>query len=151
MRTDPTVNGGRPYYYQQDRNHNVTHLTNTAGAVIEKYKYDAFGAQRLRRRTALNAQRPSTKIVSCSPVESTRQRSGSTNIELAHTILTGRFMSEDPKGFDAGDYNLFRYCHNDPFDRLIRWGWRAACNPSQVITHFQARLSSYRSAVIFRY
>ena len=28
----------------------------------------------------------------------------------------GRFMSEDPKGFDAGDYNLFRYCKNDPLD-----------------------------------
>ena len=28
----------------------------------------------------------------------------------------GRFTSEDPKGFDAGDYNLFRYCHNDPED-----------------------------------
>lgn len=25
-------------------------------------------------------------------------------------------MSEDPKLFDAGDYNLFRYCHNDPID-----------------------------------
>jgi len=25
-------------------------------------------------------------------------------------------LSEDPKLFDAGDYNLFRYCHNDPED-----------------------------------
>jgi len=25
-------------------------------------------------------------------------------------------MSEDAKLFDAGDYNLFRYCHNDPID-----------------------------------
>jgi hypothetical protein len=25
-------------------------------------------------------------------------------------------MSEDPKLFDARDYNLFRYCHNDPID-----------------------------------
>jgi hypothetical protein len=25
-------------------------------------------------------------------------------------------MSEDPKLFDAGDYNLYRYCHNDPLD-----------------------------------
>jgi RHS repeat-associated protein len=32
-----------------------------------------------------------------------------------HAYL-GRFMSEDPKLFDAGDYNLFRYCHNDPID-----------------------------------
>src|SRR5205807_1983461 len=28
----------------------------------------------------------------------------------------GRFMSEDPKLFEAGDYNLYRYCHNDPLD-----------------------------------
>jgi hypothetical protein len=26
-------------------------------------------------------------------------------------------MSEDPKLFDAGDYNFFRYCHNDPVDK----------------------------------
>jgi hypothetical protein len=28
----------------------------------------------------------------------------------------GRFISEDPKVFDRDDYNLFRYCHNDPVD-----------------------------------
>jgi hypothetical protein len=35
-------------------------------------------------------------------------------------------MSEDPKGFDAGDYNLFRYCHNDPIDFTDPMGtqWR---------------------------
>jgi RHS repeat-associated protein len=44
MRTDTTVNGGQPFYYQQDRNQNVTHLTNASGAIVEKYKYDAFGA-----------------------------------------------------------------------------------------------------------
>src|SRR5262249_34125302 len=34
----------------------------------------------------------------------------------AYNPQLGRFMSEDPKGFNAGDYNLFRYCHNDPID-----------------------------------
>jgi hypothetical protein len=34
----------------------------------------------------------------------------------AYHPTLGRFMSEDPKLFDAGDYNLFRYCHNDPID-----------------------------------
>src|SRR5262249_44413404 len=34
----------------------------------------------------------------------------------AYNPTLGRFMSEDPKLFDAGDYNLFRYCHNDPID-----------------------------------
>jgi hypothetical protein len=35
-------------------------------------------------------------------------------------------MSEDPKLFDAGDYNLFRYCHNDPVDftdPMGLWEW----------------------------
>src|SRR5262245_13046252 len=27
---------------------------------------------------------------------------------------TGRFLTPDPIGFDAGDTNLYRYCHNDP-------------------------------------
>jgi hypothetical protein len=31
-------------------------------------------------------------------------------------------MSEDPKGFDAGDYNLFRYCNNDPLDKTDPMG-----------------------------
>ena len=34
----------------------------------------------------------------------------------AYSPTLGRFMSEDPRLFDAGDYNLFRYCHNDPVD-----------------------------------
>ncbi|MBN1937354.1 MAG: RHS repeat-associated core domain-containing protein, partial [Anaerolineae bacterium] len=26
----------------------------------------------------------------------------------------GRFLSPDPLGFDAGDYNLYRYAFNNP-------------------------------------
>ena len=29
----------------------------------------------------------------------------------------GRFMQPDPKEFEAGDYNLYRYCHNDPVNK----------------------------------
>ncbi len=29
----------------------------------------------------------------------------------------GRFLQPDPKQFEAGDYNLYRYCHNDPVNR----------------------------------
>lgn len=34
----------------------------------------------------------------------------------------GRFMSEDPKLFANKDYNLFRYCANDPLDRTDPMG-----------------------------
>jgi hypothetical protein len=33
-------------------------------------------------------------------------------------------MSEEPKLFDAGDYNLFRYCRNDPVDNVDPMGLR---------------------------
>ncbi len=29
----------------------------------------------------------------------------------------GRFLQPDPKQFEAGDYNLYRYCHNDPINK----------------------------------
>ena len=34
----------------------------------------------------------------------------------------GRFMSEDPKGFGAGDNNFFRYVGNDPLDGVDPMG-----------------------------
>jgi RHS repeat-associated protein len=34
----------------------------------------------------------------------------------------GRFISEDPKLFDAGDNNFFRYCGNDPIDKTDPMG-----------------------------
>jgi hypothetical protein len=38
-------------------------------------------------------------------------------------------MSEDPKLFDAGDYNLFRYCHNDPIDMTDPMGTEITLPP----------------------
>jgi RHS repeat-associated protein len=33
----------------------------------------------------------------------------------------GRFLQPNPKQFAAGDYNLYRYCHNDPVNtRVLR-------------------------------
>lgn len=34
----------------------------------------------------------------------------------------GRFMQPDPKHFTAGDYNLYRYCHNDPVNNTDPFG-----------------------------
>ena len=34
----------------------------------------------------------------------------------------GRFRQPDPKQFAAGDYNLCRYCHNDPINKNDPFG-----------------------------
>ncbi len=126
MRTNPGVNSGQPFYYAQDHEGSVTHLLNSSGNKIETYHVRCLRrADLLQRLWHSKSPPPPTTIVSCSlaantppPIEGpTSRRSASTNTAPERTIPTlGRFMSEDPKLFDAGDYNLFRYCHNDPVD-----------------------------------
>jgi len=56
----------------------------------------------------------------------------------AYNPALGRFMSEDPKLFDAGDYNLFRYCHNDPEDLTDPMG-----TDSDIWTRTYERMQAY--------
>ena len=119
MRTDPAVNGGQAFYFQQDHEGSVTHLTNWnngSGQIIERYRYDVFGAPIIY---APNWTQRTTSSYNNRFLFTGREYAGAWVYEyrarIYHSYL-GRFMSEDPKGFDAGDYNLFRYCHNDPID-----------------------------------
>ena len=124
MRTDYVVNqSGQTYYYQDDKEGSVTQLTNSSGAIIESYRYDVFGAPTIKdgsgtviSATAYNNRFLFTgrEYVSTFGIYEYRART-------YHPGL-GRFLSEDPKGFDAGDYNLFRYCMNDPEDHTDPMG-----------------------------
>jgi RHS repeat-associated protein len=119
MRYDPSFIPPVTCYYQQDHEGSVTHLLNTSGNVIETYKYDAFGAPAIYDVANPPNQRSSSHY---------SNRFLFTGREYANLFGfyeyrarayhpgLGRFMSEDPKLFEAGDYNLFRYCHNDPID-----------------------------------
>ncbi|HLO15278.1 MAG TPA: RHS repeat-associated core domain-containing protein, partial [Anaerolineales bacterium] len=105
MRTDYVVNpAGQTYYYQDDHEGSVTHLTGGSGAVIESYRYDAFGAVTIR-----NA---SSTVIPATAFNNRFMFTGREYIKefsiyeyRARTYHPGlgRFMSEDPKGFDAGD------------------------------------------------
>jgi len=119
MRTDPAVNAGQAFYFQQDHEGSTTHLTNLnggSGQIIERYRYDAFGLPTIYAPdwTVRTGSSYGNRFLFTG-----REYDGAWVYEyrarLYHSGL-GRFMSEDPKLFDAGDYNLFRYCHNDPLD-----------------------------------
>jgi RHS repeat-associated protein len=125
MRYDPTLTQNQTFYYQQDHEGSVTHLIDTSGNLIETYRYDAFGAPAI-----YDVANPPHRLSS----SSCSNRFLFTGREYANLFGfyeyrarayhpgLGRFMSEDPKLFDAGDYNLFRYCHNDPIDNLDPMG-----------------------------
>jgi RHS repeat-associated protein len=117
MRYDPSFSPTVTYYYQQDHEGSVTHLLNTSGNVIEKYQYDAFGLPFIydANGTQLSSSAYSNRFLFTGREYANLFGFYEYRARAYHPIL-GRFMSEDPKLFDAGDYNLFRYCHNDPVD-----------------------------------
>jgi len=136
MRTDPAVNSGQPFYYQQDHQGSVTHLTNANGTVIESYRYDAFGAPTTMSSSGTYNNRFRFTGRECNTTFGFYEYRA-----RAYNPTLGRFMSEDPKGFDAGDYNLYRYVHNDPLDLTDPMGL-----DSEIWARTVERLQAYEHA-----
>jgi RHS repeat-associated protein len=114
------------YFFEQDHEGSILHLTDSSGTIIERYRYDAFGAPTIygryydyRASTIYDNRFLFTGREYASTYRGIYNVPAFTFYEYrarAYNPQLGRFMSEDPKLFDAGDYNLFRYCHNDPID-----------------------------------
>ena len=108
-----------PIYYHQDSIGSVTHLTDGNGNVVEKYTYDIFGAP-----TILD---PQSSILSASAFGNRFLFTGREYISeiglydyrnRVYSPEWGRFLQTDSLRFDAGDYNLYRYCANNPINRI---------------------------------
>ena len=119
MRTDYTFNPVMTYYLQQDHEGSVIHVTDTSGTLMERYRYDVYGAPTIYPPSATATPIPAS-AVSNRFLFTGREYAGAFGFyeyrARAYHPGLGRFTSEDPKLFDAGDYNLYRYCHNDPED-----------------------------------
>jgi RHS repeat-associated protein len=159
MRKETSVNGGAWFYYEDNHEGSITHLLNAHGDKIEAYKYDAFGAITTMSDgngthidyTGYNNRFLFTGREYAATYRSTYNTPAFNFYEYrarAYNPTLGRFMSEDPKLFDAGDYNLFRYCHNDPIDFTDPMGldaqaWIEAIVPgayeyNQMVANFHA-------------
>jgi RHS repeat-associated protein len=123
-------NNGGGQYFLQDRLGNVLAVVGGDGTILESYTYDAYGAPSVKRPDGTTV---STNISQINNrfLFTGREYLPQYNPQFggfyeyrarAYRPGIGRFMSEDPKGFDAGDYNLYRYCHNDPLDKTDPMG-----------------------------
>ncbi len=109
------------FHHYDARTHCVA-LTNSGQAIVEQYAYDAFGKTYFYdgsgSLTYVNGKNDSPlgnrflftgrEWISDWGVYDYRHRH-------YHPEL-GRFVQPDPKHFAANDYNLYRYCHNDPIN-----------------------------------
>jgi RHS repeat-associated protein len=109
--------GKQSQWFFPDRNGNTSVVTDGVNGVLESYRYDAFGLPTIYgpTGTVLGATAISNRFLFTG--REWRLLFGFYEYRArAYNPTIGRFMSEDPKGFNAGDYNLYRYCANDPLD-----------------------------------
>ncbi|MDZ4818681.1 MAG: RHS repeat-associated core domain-containing protein, partial [Planctomycetota bacterium] len=119
--SDTDGSGIVAHYYTHDANFNVTAVTNSSGAVQERYEYSPYGAV-----TVLDADF-STDNDGLSDVGNGTNYTGRLlDPETGYYYYRARyydpglggFVRRDPLGFDAGDSNLYRYVGNCPLMRL---------------------------------
>jgi RHS repeat-associated protein len=109
------VSTGEWRFHHYDGQGNCILLTDTGGNIREQYDYDAFGMPYVYSAggVTLTASQWGNRFLFTgrewlSDLRIYDYRARQYQPEL------GRFLQPDPKEFSAGDYNLYRYCHNDP-------------------------------------
>lgn len=118
------------HYFHHDPLNSPVAITNTSGLVIERYLYDVFGMDFMFDATGT----PRATSIVANPWRFTGQE---WMADLAlhnyknrfyHNDL-GRFIQQDPLRFDAGDFNLYRYCGNDGINHVDPHGLAMSRNP----------------------
>jgi RHS repeat-associated protein len=102
-------------YYTTDANHNVTATIDaTTGNVVERYVYNAYGKATVYSPTWTNPAAPTTD----GPLYCGYFFDAESNLYQVRNRYydsgLSTFISRDPIGYAAGDFNLYRYCGNDP-------------------------------------
>ena len=104
-----------PAYYHHDGLGSTIALTSENGALLESYRYDAFGAASVydSSASALPASPRGNRFLFTG-----REWLGQAGIydyrNRVYSAQIGRFLQTDPIRFSAGDVNLYRYVGNSP-------------------------------------
>src|SRR5256714_14773691 len=109
-----TTTGQWLYHHSDARGHCVL-LTDSGGNLVEQYEYDAFGQPYFFNAsgTEANSSAYGNRFLFTGREYLKELKLYDYRNRMYQPEL-GRFMQPDPKEFGAGDYNLYRYCHNDP-------------------------------------
>jgi RHS repeat-associated protein len=105
---DPVPGTGQAFYYHADSEGSVRLITDAAAQVVNRYDYDSYG----NRLTAIEAVwQPYTW-------KGREYIGGGVNVyhnrARIYDPALGRFTTEDPMGYEAGDTNLYSFGWNNP-------------------------------------
>jgi RHS repeat-associated protein len=121
-------------YYQADGLGSVTSLTNGSGTTAETYTYDSFGKQTASSGSLVN------------PFQYTGRESDAETGQYYYRAryydqTMGRFVNEDPAGFDAGE-NFYAYVKNEPIDFFDPYGLKCSTRIVLVTSYADRGLTS---------
>ena len=106
------------HYYTTDGNGNVTALTDTSGAAVERYVYDPYGKPTIYNddwtATVSWANSEQNEILYCGYRFDSESGLYHVRNRMYHTTL-GRWLQRDPKGYVDG-MGLYEYVGSDPID-----------------------------------
>jgi len=119
------LRSGATSYYHADGLGSVTSLSNGAGVLAQTYTFDSFGRQTASSGSLTNPFRYTGREFDTeTSLYFYRARYYDPNV--------GRFISEDPTGFDGGDVNVYRYSFNQPVLLIDPSGLTVTCSYNQV-------------------
>jgi RHS repeat-associated protein len=109
--------GEQAYHHYDARTHAIL-LTNSSGSILEQYEYDVFGQPYVfaGNGASMGESQYGNRFL----FTGREWLKGLDIYDYRHRLYQpelGRFLQPDPKHFAAGDYNLYRYCHNDPINK----------------------------------
>ena len=108
------LRGGATSYYHADGLGSVTSLSNPAAALAQTYAFDSYGKQTAVSGSLTNPFRYTA-----------REFDSETNLYFYraryYDPASGRFLSEDPMQFNAGE-NFYRYVGNNPGNSVDPFG-----------------------------
>jgi RHS repeat-associated protein len=106
-------------YHHYDGQGNCILLTDIGGNIREQYDYDAFGMPYFYSaggNTLAAAAQWGNRFLFTGREWLAELRIYDYRARQYQPEL-GRFLQPDPQEFAGGDYNLYRYCHNDPVNK----------------------------------
>ncbi len=111
-----------PVFYHQDGLGNVTSLTDSAGGLLERYTYNAFGAPTLLDANGAPLSRSSVgNRLLFTGREWVAEVSLYDYRNRYYSVELGRWLSNDPIG-EEGGLNLYGYVHNNALNQTDAFG-----------------------------